>query len=167
MGSGKSTLGKKIANRLGIPFLDSDAEIEKKHQKSIGEIFGEQGESRFRTYETEYIQSLSKTEDFVLATGGGMPCFENNTELLKELGVTFYLERSPKELMQRLRSAKIQRPLIEGLSDTDLLRFIEDKLSEREEYYKQATFTLPRDEQTAEMIENIMTLLRPPVPQKS
>ena len=66
MGAGKTTLGKKIAKKMELPFIDSDHEIEKRHQKSIGEIFTEHGESFFRTLETEYIASLQNKEGFVL-----------------------------------------------------------------------------------------------------
>ena len=160
MGCVKSTLGKKLAKRLSIPFLDSDEEIEKGVLMSVGEIFGAHGESRFREIETEFIETLFDEGDFVLATGGGMPCFNKNMESLNKLGTSFYLERSPKELAHRLRNAKTQRPLISGLSDEDLLSFIEEKLSEREEAYKQATFVLSREEQTPEHIESLILLLQ-------
>ena len=161
MGCGKSTLGKKLANRLNVPFIDSDEEIEKINQKSIGEIFGTVGESGFREIEKEFISSFNPDEEFVLATGGGLPCYEKNMRLLNELGLTFYLERSAKELVQRLLNAKAKRPLIDGLSNSDLLSYIEDKLSEREEYYRQATFVLSREEQTVDAIEKFTLLLDP------
>jgi len=156
MGCGKSTLGKKVANLLDIPFLDSDQQIEGAYQMSIGEMFGEYGEVRFREIETDYINSLNDEDEFVLSTGGGLPCYNDNMSKLNELGVTFYLERPAKELANRLRNAKQQRPLIEGLSDEDLLSFIESKLTEREEDYKKANFVLARDEQTAKTIAKIM-----------
>lgn len=161
MGAGKSKLGKLLAKRLTIPFIDSDLEIEKEHQKSIGELFGEYGESHFREIEAQFIRSLSNRESFVLATGGGMPCFHSNMSLLNNLGTTFYLERSPKELMHRLINAKQQRPLIVGLDEDDLLKFIEDKLTEREEYYKQSAVVLSREEQTIDAIERFTLLLHP------
>ena len=161
MGAGKSKLGKSLAKRLGVSFIDSDTEIEKEHQKSIGELFGEYGESHFREIEAHFIRSLNNKDAFVLATGGGMPCFHDNMRLLNELGTTFYLERSPKELMHRLIHAKHQRPLIAGLEEEDLLKFIEDKLSEREEYYRQSAFVLSRDEQTVDEIEKFTLLLHP------
>ncbi|MFT5779339.1 MAG: shikimate kinase [Crocinitomicaceae bacterium] len=166
MGSGKTTLGKKIAQSMGIPFIDSDQEIEEHFQKSIGEIFTENGESYFRTIETEYIEALDLRDEFVLATGGGMPCFDRNMSMLNEIGTTFYLNQSPKELAHRLSHAKFPRPLIEGLSEDELLPFIEDKLSAREEYYKMATIVLDQDEQTAETIEHLTELLLQPL-QKS
>jgi len=167
MGCGKSTLGKKIANNLNIPFIDSDQSLETHHQKSIGELFTEFGESHFRTLEQSFIQSLDLDSDFVLATGGGMPCFADNMELLNQAGTTFYLERSPKELAHRLVNAKSKRPLIVGMNADEILEFIEMQLPLREEYYKKATFVLPRDEQTPEIVMEIMRHLHPEQPQKS
>jgi shikimate kinase len=163
MGSGKTTLGKEIAKSIGIPFIDSDKEIEEHYQKSIGEIFTENGESYFRTIETEYIEALDLRDDFVLSTGGGMPCFDRNMSLLNEIGTTFYLNQPPKELARRLYNAKTPRPLIEGLSENELLPFIENKLSAREEYYKMATIILDPDEQNAQTIEHLSELLLQPL----
>ncbi len=161
MGSGKSVLGKKIANRLEIPFIDSDNEIEEYFGKSVGEIFADHGEAFFRSLEREYIDALDLRDDFVLATGGGMPCFHSNMERLNEIGTTFYLERSPKELTNRLINAKSPRPLIKSLDKEELLTYIEDKLSERDEFYKKATVILSREEQNVEDIARLTHHLQP------
>lgn len=165
MGVGKSTLGKKIAKRLDLPFIDSDKEIEAIHGKSIGEIFGVYGELRFREMEKKFLDSLCVKDKFVLATGGGMPCYGNMMSKLNTLGQTFYLKRSPKEILHRLINAKKKRPLIEGLSEDDLLLFIENKLEERRDYYKRSLFILEREEQSVEQFEKIIRLLQ--TPQKS
>jgi shikimate kinase len=167
MGCGKSTLGKKIAARLNIPFIDSDIEIQNHYNKSIGEIFTEHGESQFREIEREYIEALDLREDFILATGGGMPCFGNNMDLLNETGTTFYMERSAKELTHRLVNAKKQRPLIVGMTEEELFSFVEDRLILREEYYKKATVVLSRDEQNPDAIQNYLNHLLPDFLQKS
>lgn len=156
MGCGKSTLGKKLAARLKIPFIDSDTEIQEHFKKSIGEIFAEQGESQFREIEREYIEALDLREDFVLSTGGGMPCFGNNMELLNELGTTFYLELSPAVLTSRLVGAKNKRPLIEGMSEEELLSFVEDRLLIRNNYYEMASIVLSEDEQNVDVIQNYL-----------
>ena len=168
MGCGKSTLGKKVAKRLNIPFIDSDTEIERLHHLTVGEIFGKFGESGFREMEVEFIKSLDNQSDFVLATGGGMPCFDRNMELLNGLGTTFYMDRSAKELANRLKNAKTKRPLLEGLNDDELLEFIEVKLAERDEFYKQSQVILNREDQTPEAIIQLIHLLHPrQLPQKS
>lgn len=162
MGAGKTTLGKRLATRLNIPFFDSDAEIEKHHGKSIGEIFAEQGESHFREVERRYLESFNHNDEFVLATGGGMPCYGDNMELLNEMGITIYLERSAKELSHRLINAKVKRPLIEGLTEQELIQFIDDKLAVREEYYKKASVILDRSEQDVNTLIHLLYHLLSP-----
>lgn len=167
MGAGKSTLGKKVANKLGVPFIDSDDEIEGHFNKTVSELFTEFGESHFREIEREYIDALQFREEFVLSTGGGMPCFADNMELLNKTGTTFYLERSPKELANRLANAKKQRPLIAGLQKEELLGFIETKLLEREDFYKKAKVILSREEQTADGVTAFLHHLHPELNQRS
>jgi shikimate kinase len=147
MGSGKTTLGKKVAKRLGVPFIDSDAEIEKNEKASVSEIFETRGQDAFRNLESEYLNQLNTVESFVLSTGGGLPCFNGNMDKLNELGVTIYLERPAKELQQRLLHAKEVRPLLLNKTEDELLSFIELNLKIRSEYYEQAQFKLKRDEQ--------------------
>lgn len=144
MGCGKSTIGKKIAKLLDIPFIDSDNEIERIHKKTVPELFQDFGESGFRQLEKDYIESLSKETQFVLATGGGLPCFNNNIQLLNELGTTIYLNRPSKELAQRLIKSKTERPLIKGKSLNELVEFIESMLEQRETHYLQSQFVAPR-----------------------
>lgn len=167
MGSGKTTLGKKVANRMNVPFIDSDSEIENHFGKSVGELFAEFGESHFREIEREYIDALDLRDEFVLATGGGMPCFSDNMLRLNQTGTTFYLERSPKELAHRLANAKKQRPLIAGLEKDELLGFIENKLQEREEYYRKANVLLARNEQNPEGIMSFLGHLHPETLQRN
>jgi shikimate kinase len=155
MGSGKTTIGKKLAKLLAIPFIDSDLEIERNTGMSIGKIFSVHGEAYFRNLERSFILSLPES-NFVLATGGGMPCVADNMSVLNELGTTLYLQRSAKELAQRLKQAKNQRPLLEGLSEADLLQYIDTKLAEREEYYRMAHFILEREEQDPKIIHQYL-----------
>ena len=161
MGCGKTTLGKKLAKHIDVPFIDSDAEIEAHYQKTIGELFTEKGELNFRAIENEFIHTLNDRDDFVLATGGGMPCFGSNMNILNSAGITFYMERSAKELTHRLMRAKNKRPLIDGMSEVELLRFIQDRLILREDYYKKALVTLNREEQTTESIQYYLEHLSP------
>lgn len=121
MGCGKSTLGKKIAKKLNIPFIDSDQEIERLEGISVSEIFALKGEKYFRKLEHDFLLKLKESqsntaEKIVLSCGGGMPCFFDNMQLLNELGASFYVKLSAFELAKRLTLAKTKRPLIQGKS---------------------------------------------------
>lgn len=168
MGAGKTTIGKKLARMLDFEFIDSDQLIELQQAMSVGQIFATRGEGYFRELERELIQELNmKNSGFVLSTGGGMPCFSDNIKLLKNLGSTFYLKRSPKELAHRLKNAKSERPLLNGMEESDLEQYIISKLAEREEYYKMADFVLDRDQQDAKAILRLFQILHPDPVQKN
>lgn len=144
MGSGKTTFGKTLAKRLNLPFLDSDKEIAKKENKSISSIFEQLGEAEFRKMESAFINSLKdRDEPFVLATGGGLPCFNNHMDLLKDLGTTIYLEMPPKALLKRLENGIDQRPILKQLNEDQLLNHIETQLDSRATFYKQAHLIFP------------------------
>ena len=107
MGSGKSTLGKKVARKLNYEFLDTDSVIEEQAGMTIADIFQQFGEPHFRTLEHDLLLSLKDRDKIVVATGGGMPCFKGNMDLLNELGKTFYLNRSVNELVHRDRKSVV------------------------------------------------------------
>ena len=158
MGSGKTTIGKKIARKLNIPFIDSDYEIEKKYNLSIEKIFHDFGEVKFRNMESHYIRSLINKSNFVLSTGGGTPCYKNNISFLNELGITCYLNRSVKELAHRLHNSK-KRPLIKDLNNDELISFIKKEMKIRDEYYKKSQLILNRKDQTPNNIISLINLL--------
>lgn len=147
MGSGKTTLGKKLAKQLGYQFMDADDTIEKLHGATIQEIFAQSGEAHFRKLEREFIAGLGETDNVVLATGGGMPCYGDNMELLNKVGTTFYLKRPVGELAQRLVNAKRVRPLIQGKNHEELIAFINVLLPQRELFYLRSDYTLEREQQ--------------------
>lgn len=144
MGSGKTSIGKKLAFHLNVPFLDTDQLISEQEGKTISEIFNLHGEAHFRTLEQGLIKKLSKTDGFVLSTGGGLPCYNNLMEELNNLGTTLFLKRPVKELAYRLSVSKTKRPLIEGNSKEELIEFIETSLKQRTQFYEKAHFTIPR-----------------------
>ncbi|MCB0397731.1 MAG: shikimate kinase [Flavobacteriales bacterium] len=143
MGSGKTTFGKKLARVIGYRFLDMDQYIEKKVGRSIPELFEADGEGVFRTLETEALGEVVKESGQVIATGGGMPCFNDNVKLMNANGQTVYLELTPEALVSRLRQAKEVRPLVHGKDESELRAFISQHLASREKYYKQATLIYP------------------------
>lgn len=147
MGSGKTTLGEKLALELKIPFIDSDEVIEQIAKMDIATIFKEHGEEVFRKMESMFLESLINIPAFVLSTGGGLPCFNNNIDVLNELGETIYLKNTPENLAERLLLAKNVRPLIAGKSKEELIPFIAENLIKREPFYSKAKQTLEGEEQ--------------------
>ena len=152
MGAGKTTLAKKIATKLGCSWLDSDQEIEKREGIKVSEIFEVRGEDYFRILEKQFLDDLQPNEKMIIATGGGLPCFNGNMTRLNELGITIYLERTPKELFQRVKQATNSRPLIAHKSDEELLEYIETTMEKRREIYLQSTIIADRFSQTPEKI---------------
>lgn len=159
MGVGKTTLGKKIANKSGLPFIDLDKEIETAFEMSINSIFDKYGETFFRKEETKMLKKvIEENQHFIISVGGGLPCFNNNMELMNRAGLTCYLHRPARELYQRLRNSKDERPLLRELNDEELLNFIEDKLLEREVFYKQASLVVTREQQEVNLMMNVLGL---------
>ncbi|MDF2516447.1 MAG: shikimate kinase [Sphingobacterium sp.] len=142
MGSGKTTLGKKLASKLDLPFIDTDEEIVKQIGMSITEYFGQHGEAAFRKLEREQLRKFAGNYA-VISTGGGAPCFFDNMEWIRTNGYAVYLQMTPKALFDRLSQSKLhKRPILIGKSPEELRAFIEEKLTEREPYYTQAHLTI-------------------------
>ena len=141
MGSGKSTLGKKLAKKLEVSFFDLDNEIEKEAGITVFQIFEEKGEAYFRLLEQQILKQLIATDSVaVIALGGGTPCFYDNMKLVNEAGTSVYIKYNAGILCSRLINAKTARPLIQNKSEQELKTFIENSLSERERFYLQSKF---------------------------
>ncbi len=145
MGSGKSTIGKVLAEQLNVDFIDSDEVIAKQEGMSISALFDSKGEDYFRQKEREFVLSLANLKPSVIAVGGGLPCFENNLDLLKENGTIFYLNVSVMMLVKRLQNEKSERPLIAKLEDKELSNFVFDRLIERTAFYRKAHHIIPNE----------------------
>lgn len=142
MGSGKSTMGKQLANRLQYKFIDQDEWIEKKTGLSVKDFFAVRGEAEFRKLEHESLAEISKEENVVVSTGGGAPCFHGNIDLMNESGITVYLNMKPEVLFSRLRNGQETRPLIKNKTDVELMDYIKSKLVERTPFYSKAKIIL-------------------------
>lgn len=142
MGSGKSTFGKKLAKELDLPFIDLDKEVEIKAKCSITDIFKYLGEDTFRKMESDTLHELSDRDEFVMATGGGTPCYFNNIDFINKKGKSIYIELDVQSIYNRLSQAKNIRPTIKDKKEEELMQFIKDKLKEREPIYKQAAVTI-------------------------
>lgn len=151
MGSGKTTMGRKLAGYLGYLFIDLDKILEDEAGMSIAEFFKRNGEEAFREFERRMLQSSTFNDNTVIATGGGAPCFFDNMEWMNKNGATVYLMVPPKGLVDRLKHST-DRPLIKGLNEEEMLKFISGKLEEREPFYKQATYVVNGIGLTAEKL---------------
>lgn len=145
MGAGKTTLGKVLAQKMGLTFYDLDDYIEDRFHRTIPQIFAESGESGFRDLERRMLHEVAEFEDVIISCGGGTPCFFDNMDYMNTCGETVFLNASPEALKVHLLMGKTQRPLIQGKSPEELLDFIKDSLQKRLPYYKKAKHTLSID----------------------
>ncbi len=156
MASGKSTLGKNLAEKLQYKFLDLDHYIEEKENASVSEIFKTKGEIYFRKIETKYLQQLLTEEDnLVLSLGGGTPCYNSNMDIILNAknATSIYLKASIPTLVSRLKNEKTTRPLVAHIeTDEALTEFIGKHLFERAQYYSLANIVEAIDNKTTEEI---------------
>ena len=150
MGSGKSYWGRKLSEKLNLPFFDLDEQVVSHEGKSISEIFTVHGEEYFRLQEKNTLHLLTESHDsFIMATGGGTPCYFNNIEYMHLSGTTVWINTSQDELFKRLILEKDKRPLISDLTDEQLQGFISKKYSDRRIYYEQADMII--DDETLDL----------------
>lgn len=144
-GSGKSSVGKKLANVLNYTFIDIDRIIEKKTGKSIDEIITQNGEIEFRKIEKKFLEKSLKTKtQTIISLGGGTPCYYDNMDfILKVSNNVFFINTSLDELTARLFKEKDSRPLIKSFQSKDSLKeFVAKHLFERIVYYKRSNHTI-------------------------
>jgi shikimate kinase len=156
MGAGKSTVGKLLAETIGVPFIDSDEWIADKEQATVSEVFATKGEAYFRQLEKAFLDQLAHEQPAVIAVGGGLPCFGDNMLKLKELGIVVYINTSLQTLTQRLKNDRQNRPLLAAVKDKELFRFAEDLISIRKVFYKMAHVIVPNESnKPKELVEKI------------
>ena len=157
MGSGKTHWGRLLSEKLGIPFFDLDEEIVGQAGKPITEIFATAGEEQFRVMESDILHQLSESNDrFIMACGGGTPCYFNNIDYMNQAGTSVWINTPVETLFSRLVNQKSKRPLIRDLSDDQLRGFISKKFSDRRMYYEQAELVV--DEEPVELDKLIETI---------
>ncbi len=139
-GTGKSRVGRALAGHLKVPFFDLDHEIVKNTGKDIPVIFREHGENWFREKERDVLHAVVRSNmEFVLATGGGAPCFFDNMDFMNINGITVFLHIPLKDLYNRLLSGGTrERPLLKDKSPEALLRELQQRYDERIPFYRRA-----------------------------
>lgn len=138
MGSGKSTFGRKLSKKLGYRFTDTDSLLSDRNGLSIGAFFEKYGQKRFREEEHRLLNELIAEEDIVIATGGGIPCFSGNMEIMNQTGITVYMQLSPAALYSRLSKSRSDRPLLRNKEGEVLQAYISSELERRERFYLKA-----------------------------
>ena len=161
MGSGKTTIGQKLAKKLDFQFIDIDCFIESRQRKTINEIFFEKGEDAFRLMEHNALEEVSLFENVIISTGGGTPCFYNNMELMNKTGFTIYLKTSPEELNKRLRINKNKRPLLREKKPEEMLAFVAENLKKRDYYYNQTQLIFDTQQMSVNEIVDALILHLP------
>ncbi len=166
MGVGKSSIGRRLAARLSIPFVDADVEIEKAAGMSIADIFARHGESDFRSGEARVIARLLENGPQVLATGGGAFMHPDTRQAVRASGVSVWLSAEFDVLMRRISKRKNERPLLRTADPAQTLRRL---LAEREPIYAQADLTVqsretPHDTIVAEIMTALASFLRETAP---
>lgn len=157
MGTGKSTIGRKVAKRCELPFLDTDKMVEEAEGATIADIVTYAGEEYFRRAERAALERSGAEPAAIISTGGGLPVWGDNMEWIAEAGYSVYLMRAPEQIITRLSPyGRAKRPMIRGKSDEELLAFMHSHLREREPVYMRATTTIDcskySDEEIVEMI---------------
>jgi shikimate kinase len=158
MGSGKTTLGRKLAARLQCDFIDLDHVLEAKVGMTITEYFAVYGEDAFRVLESSVLKNTTYAEKAVISTGGGLPCFFDNMQWMKQHGQTVYIKLNAKVLAGRLENNKDDRPILRHKHGEELIAFIDEKLAEREPWYNQASIIADGLSLNAERLEMLLNI---------
>jgi shikimate kinase len=147
-GSGKSTVGKQLAEALKLPFVDLDDELITKEKQSIAIVFTEKGEEYFRQSESEVLQEWAKSDrDFVMATGGGAPCFHKGIEIINRYGISVFIDTPIDVILKRLEKED-HRPLLQS----DKRKRLEELRDVRINVYQEAQIIIENSDRPAEEI---------------
>lgn len=158
MGTGKTTIGRLLASRLGCPFVDSDKKVEYENNMTIREIFELHGEGYFRQTETAVIAKLARYHNVVIATGGGVVLSNENMRRLKKNGIIITLTASLETILART-ARRTTRPLLLDFLERE--QIVDKLLNEREELYQKADFSIDTTHNSPQhVITEIMLFLR-------
>lgn len=156
MGSGKSHWAGRLGHYYGIPAFDLDKVIEQEAGRSIREVFEEDGEAVFRKMEADLLRRGVQSANFVMATGGGAPCFYNNMDFMKARGIVVWMNPPIDELVLRVSRSIDTRPVLQGIRSPEALKqHLLSLLEKREEWYSQAQVVITDDASVLHIAEKI------------
>ena len=155
-GAGKTTLGEALSISLNLPFIDTDEEIVKITSLSIPEIFRLEGEIKFRSYESGVIRQLVDFPKSVIALGGGAPCYDNQIELLLEMGTVVYLDVSIDVLTKRLGQITNTRPLYTKLSSNQIVEKTKTLMKQRTFFFCKADFIVDGNTSSDDLVKKVI-----------
>jgi shikimate kinase len=138
-GAGKSTIGRRLADKLGMAFIDLDIYIEEKYHTAVPLLFQKYGEPTFRTLEYAALCETLAMDKVVIATGGGAPCHGDAMDQINAKAHSIYLQLTEDQLVERLLHSKKKRPLTNSLSEPELRAYVHETLAKREPFYLRAT----------------------------
>lgn len=165
MASGKTTIGRMLADVLNYRFIDLDSEFEKHTEASVPEFYTQFGEVAFRKKEREILRLHLNDNDSVIATGGGAPSYNDNMELMNCAGTTIFLDVPVNILVRRLSGEQSRRPVIKDIPDEDLASFITPHLDSRRKYYDLASIRVQvMNENVEETVSRLLLKLYPTAP---
>ena len=163
MGTGKSTIGRKVAKRANLPFFDTDKMVEEAEGATVADIITYAGEEYFREAERRALEQTAEVENAIISTGGGVPMWGDNQAWISEHGMSVYLKRTPEQILSRLSPhGRQKRPKFRGKSDEELLQFMHEHLAEREPIYEKADMVIDceevSDEEIVEKLSQVFNL---------
>ena len=159
MGSGKSTVGKVLAQRLGISWVDSDSWIEEKQGQSISEIVSALGWPAFRALEREFTCEMNAQAPLVISCGGGFPLDHENWQWISRNCTSIYLRVDKEILIKRLLDETSNRPLLQQKNRGELVQFIAEELAQREPIYTKADYIIDAKGTVEETLQRIEALI--------
>ena len=155
MGSGKSHWGRIWANKTHLHFYDLDEKMEQVFKMSITDLFEKYGEAKFRELERDHLRKFENKNNYIVACGGGTPCFFDNIQWMKEQATVIYLNANAELIVKRVTNEKEHRPVIKNISASALLPFVQQKIVEREPYYLQASIIVNAEDLNEDSLINL------------
>jgi shikimate kinase len=156
--SGKTTLGRQLAKRLNMKFIDLDHVIEKREAVSIPELYEKIGDDEFRKKEWEALLEIVKHDNLIISTGGGAPCHCDNMTLMEKFGEVLYIKLDNNTLVSRLKFATKDRPIVKNKTDEELREYVTDLREKCEHHYLRAKYIVDGKNLTVEKVLKVLDI---------